>query len=66
MLFIFLFFRFTMGGVESPYQVSIVIFTLELNCYAIAPIFLPFLLFQDRPIIETRTRYPSRAGPPVF
>ena len=44
MLFIFLFFRFAMGGVESPYQVSIIIFTLELNCYAIVPIFLPFFV----------------------
>ena len=48
MLLIFLFFRLAMGGVESPYQVSIIIFTLELYCYAIAPIFL-FIYFRTAP-----------------
>ena len=33
-----------MGGAGPPYQVSIVIFALELYCYAIAPMFSFFFI----------------------
>ena len=40
MLFIFLFFRFIMAGVESPYQVSIVNFTFGAKSRQVSRYFL--------------------------